>query len=459
MTETWRRKSYYTPRVLIDVGRVLSPEFPDSLLCLTGAQQELLRNLTQYLHRRSTFVSEYHDGFYLGPDNDDWDELQAIVAELEETLMGCQEFTDLLESVLACVCQSAALQQHDAYLGPGTQEAIDKYMTDGGLQVEDTYGGTVPADGERCAIAQLTFATAYEFLTEYTAPLSSALVAIVLPAAMAALATMIGATVIGIPVATLILVLTGLIELWTLGALENVKNEYEAYKEELVCALYRGLDTDYMTAQNNAVAVIAEMNIGPTDKVLLHTMVAPWLIQLAKRAYDNGTAWALANVEAGYCDECDILQGGDWFAQYVGKVDGLIEIHHIDNPSWVAGCFENWPTIPGYTVCGCVFEVEEITGCDVLKRMSPYDCSCTGDGMWGNTSEALEELVYFAVEGYYIDEVECKATLAPGSTTLANVLRLTGKDYLTGGWQLGWACGNETATVRVKWVVYEGTYV
>jgi hypothetical protein len=451
MSEDWRRKGYYDPRVLIDVPRVLDPQFYDSVLCLTGAQLEMLRNLTAYLARRSTFVSEYHDGYYLAPDNDEWDAIQAIVADLEEAIMGCEEFTNLLQSVLECVCQSASLQQHDAYLGPGTQEAIDKYMTDGGLQVEDTYGGTVPADGERCAIAQLTYATAYEFLTEYTSPLSSALVAIVLPLAMGALATMLGATVIGIPVATLILVLTGLIELWTLGALENVANEYTAYKEELVCALYNGLATSYRQAETEAVAVIAEMNIGPTDKVLLHTMVAPWAMHLAKIAYDNATAWALANVEDGYCDECEFIVGSDWFAV---PVDLPLHIEWSTG-TWDWDCVQG-ALIPGKTTVAFVLEVVERSGMAVLVWMQEDQSGCTGAALAQNSSrELLDGLTYYCYVVFTHDEDEAIATLCPGAGKYNEHSSRTGP----GDWELsvrGGAAPAGYADLMLRYIVYDG---
>ena len=140
MSEEWRRKTYYDKRVLIETERILDPQFDDSVLCLTGAQLELVRNLMQYLHRRSTFASSYEKGYYLAPTNAEWDELQAVVADLEETIMGCEEFTALLEQVLACVCATAEGVQRDNYIGPGTQPAIDKYITDNGLQIEDDYG-------------------------------------------------------------------------------------------------------------------------------------------------------------------------------------------------------------------------------------------------------------------------------------------------------------------------------
>lgn len=88
MFDIVRRRNYDSRRVLIDSARVLDPQFDDSLVYLTGAQQELLRNLTQYLHRQGTFVDTYYAQHYLTPDADDWDMIQSIIADLEETLMG-----------------------------------------------------------------------------------------------------------------------------------------------------------------------------------------------------------------------------------------------------------------------------------------------------------------------------------------------------------------------------------
>ena len=88
MSETARRKGYVSTRVLIDAARVLTPTFDDAVVYLTGAQLEVLRNLTQYANRQESYVAEYESGYYLTPDVDDWDDIQAIVADLEETLMG-----------------------------------------------------------------------------------------------------------------------------------------------------------------------------------------------------------------------------------------------------------------------------------------------------------------------------------------------------------------------------------
>lgn len=88
MFDIVRRRSYDERRILIDSARVLDSPFDDALVYLSGAQLELLRNLTQYLHRQDTYVATYFDNHYLTPDLDAWDAIQAIVADLEETLMG-----------------------------------------------------------------------------------------------------------------------------------------------------------------------------------------------------------------------------------------------------------------------------------------------------------------------------------------------------------------------------------
>lgn len=88
MSESERRRRLPYTRVLIETERILDPQFNDMVAFLSGAQLEMLRNLTQYLHRRSTFSEDVDAVGYLTPSTEDWDSIQAIVADLEETLMG-----------------------------------------------------------------------------------------------------------------------------------------------------------------------------------------------------------------------------------------------------------------------------------------------------------------------------------------------------------------------------------
>jgi hypothetical protein len=57
---------------------------------LTSAQVELLRNVVSYLQRLSTFVKTYESEYYLTPGNVDFADILAIVADVEEKLMGSE---------------------------------------------------------------------------------------------------------------------------------------------------------------------------------------------------------------------------------------------------------------------------------------------------------------------------------------------------------------------------------
>jgi len=85
---TDQRYSYRTDRILLSAARLLDTQFDGFSLHLTGAQVEMLRNVVDYLNRPSSYVETYGDGYYITPDAADFDEIQAIVADLEDKLMG-----------------------------------------------------------------------------------------------------------------------------------------------------------------------------------------------------------------------------------------------------------------------------------------------------------------------------------------------------------------------------------
>jgi len=99
-----RKRSYRSDRVLIESEYVLDSDFNDAVVFLTGAHLEVLRNLLEYAHRPSTFSALYLTDSYLVPDDEDWDSIRAIVADLEEKLMGNENviwgFTDSFATVL-----------------------------------------------------------------------------------------------------------------------------------------------------------------------------------------------------------------------------------------------------------------------------------------------------------------------------------------------------------------------
>lgn len=75
-------------RVLVDAKAFLNTTISGAVLYFTPGQIELMRNLMQYANRRTTFVSDYYIGYYLSPDDTDWDLIQQQVADMEYKLMG-----------------------------------------------------------------------------------------------------------------------------------------------------------------------------------------------------------------------------------------------------------------------------------------------------------------------------------------------------------------------------------
>lgn len=82
------RMRYRNGVVLIEAARILTPQFNPTTISVSGAQIELLRNLTMYLHNQSMFVDEYHTGYYISATDADYDDISAIVADLEHIIMG-----------------------------------------------------------------------------------------------------------------------------------------------------------------------------------------------------------------------------------------------------------------------------------------------------------------------------------------------------------------------------------
>ena len=88
MSDEQTRFPYKFGRVLIESERVITPTLPGVTLQLSGGQVEMLRNIVYHLGSRNTFVSEYFDIDYEAPDDDDWETITTLVADLEYKLMG-----------------------------------------------------------------------------------------------------------------------------------------------------------------------------------------------------------------------------------------------------------------------------------------------------------------------------------------------------------------------------------
>jgi len=455
MSEDWRRKSFYKPRVLIDTERILDPQFSDGLLCITGAQIEMLRNVTQYLKRRSTFASEYHDGYYLAPTEAEWDQVQAIVAELEETLMGCEGIETQLENIatqLACLCAAA---NRAVTAGEATPKLIDDYLDDGTLIPVGTYDATTPLEAERCALAQLVYWQAWWVVVNLIGPLDELAIDLLMPALIALLGTLAGAPIVGIPAALLIMVVRGLLEAKNLGMLPDVLSVWEDAQEDVICALYLGLEGGYRAAEKKAMQVVFDLPvISPVDKVALHCLICPWAMMVAQQALDNATDFATDHVETGYCSDCDEIEGSDWFARYVFPPLGDVTLDHsVDGQYWVNNGVCG--TMPAAEVCGVVYEILEVSGLPIRTTQNGADCE--GDKLLpdGGSPRNAPELFYNYKQGTH-DYTEARDTLAPGGTLDEGITQKTGPGTWEAAFNMGWD-GIGEGLVRVRWIVYEGS--
>lgn len=425
MSEQWRVKRYYRTRVLIDTDDVITPAYDSILVCLEPSELAMLRQITQYLHRRSTFASEYSDNYYLAPSDEQWDSLQAIVAGLEEKLMaGCDEIVAALETIAtntACICNNLT-NPPLAQPGPAYDAVIEEYLGDGTLSIDDNNGGTLPADAERCALAQLTYAFMFEFMDETVIPTEKVLVDIILPLAVGAVTSAIGTPLLGVPVAAITATLIALGDLAADNELANLRNALFANKEELVCAMYSGLEVSYAQAHNQAAAIVNDMeSLGATDKIIVRALLAPWAMAQCKRVYDAATSWATSNVTANYCVACeDITQGTDWFA---------VPCHvpmTVDHPSgggyWAR---QSWcePIYPNKTVVGFIIETTAKTGdCGCVTDSDATDC--TGTTISVNSSSDITTLgSYYFYRSNTHQNSEAVAELAPGATQLSNQIQ------------------------------------
>lgn len=151
MSEVERRTRYDDRRVLIETERVLASQFRSTLLSLTGAQIELLRNVVAYLNRASTFVTVYAGTYYLTPTACEWDSLQSIVADLEETLMGI-----IFQDDYVCVRDKKAQGAQGGAFPSGawrTRNINDEQADDAGICSIESNQITLVAGTYRCAMS------------------------------------------------------------------------------------------------------------------------------------------------------------------------------------------------------------------------------------------------------------------------------------------------------------------
>ena len=240
----WRMKTYYRPRILLELADLTDTPLGDVLICLTGADRGILQNLLAYAHRRSTWVSEYNPTYYLAPDEEEWDVIEAAVAELEDKLMGCPELEQLLEDIKAaaqCACDQLTAMPKEGWPAGGIHDGqpdYDDYTSPVEYDVGDPPEGF--ADWEEwqeyvCKAAQHVIDDAYDLSAKlellYTTGAAitfSAFQALIIGSAVAP------------PVALVLAIVELLLVLGTALSMNAVEEWIWDHKQALTCAIYWG---------------------------------------------------------------------------------------------------------------------------------------------------------------------------------------------------------------------------
>ena len=517
MSESWRKKRYYTPRVICATPDILENPYPGRLVYLSGAETSLIRNLLAYAHRRVTFASTYADSYYLTPTTEEWDQVQAIVADLESTLMTdcCETLNETLEAMnaileamgvniagidvslsgidttlgnvdttleamdtkagtlnatmldvvtaLECICQKLELA------GLGT--AVDPKWTDNEDNLDawkwgkETPNPDVPSkeEEEACELAQLWYQAGYEFLSEVALPALRFGFDTVIPAAAALIAAWTGG--LALPVAIGVYATAELIqELLELGydaAESNLMNWLWTNKQDLVCPMYTALLTGgtasamWVPIWTDIVEPSEDISLG--DKYLIRLFMGGMALSPAKVAFDAATTWATTVPTEGYCDTCpeEPIIGDDWVAIPWPGPGGSFSLDHTAGSYWMTGCWD-YQVPEGFDLCGCFYEVSEYSGSCTLKRMAGPANGCDGDETFTpNTSDNLGNGWYYQRDEWSHDHDEAVSLVHPGATQQTPWNTWDG-EHASQAFQSGWNCTGY-AQIDIRYLVFLGT--
>lgn len=453
MSDAWRIKKYYDPRVLISVSDVLQSDFPDSLVCLTGAQLNILRNLMQYAERRSTWVSEYGTDHYLAPTNEEWDNLQGIVAELEETLMGCSDIV----TQLACICTAIQGLQAGQTIDPNLLPEGQPYFDNEDSSVEEGVGDPpVSPDWEdweiyRCKGAQMIVDDVIDIVTNW-----AEIAADVGLVTFALLEGTLIASLVGIPAAVLgaiaSFLLTNLTDfVWT----ETVEWIYE-HKQGLVCAIVSASTSAAAKAAVNAYIADQWNKLWANGLVKLvftrHTLAQLFEEALPSYASREGS------YSSGYCYACEEPEvGDDWFAVRYAATPYENTAYVPPHSGWMSdqACSYLNP-IDGHPVVGVVWTCIE-TPEWVWKHTVGTGGDCdSGHAFTPNAGNHHPVGQWWLYTTFKFNDTQAKAALCPAAPNENTGIYRGNVDDVSYAMEL--QCNNieGTATYRIDWVVYEG---
>jgi len=353
MTERRLVQSIHTREV---IPTSLASDDSCYLIALTGDQIEILSNLMNYAHRRINWCDEVADAahYYL-PDDSAWNELQALVDDLEYRLMdtcSLQELIDAIEGL--CDCLPTATRQLP---GPLSSGALEDGLGDGSIVYPEPET-EIESDENACASAQTLWYMLFEYITEVAIPVSDWSFELIVPLMLGYFASIGVVVKVLFQLGLTIEFLQESLSIFVTNSGESTLNFLTASKQELVCAFYNyfksGSATDWAEVDS-----IIEAGDAPSG-------VKPWLklgfrLLRATAQIFNATAWAVLRIEPGYCDEC-------------GQPSGCFDF-----------CDPDWTIDPNYAT------------------LDPEACTITMQGELGNPVGAYRTIADIALAKVTVD--------------------------------------------------------
>jgi len=351
-------------------------------------------------------VSEYSGDHYLAPDNDEWDQLQAVVAELEESLMGCENIV----AKLACICDALRMLRTADGIPPDSalpdQPSYDTYRS----PVEEDEGDP-PSGWEtwpewkvaKCKGAQKIMDDIVDWMSTLIqwSGAGMTLTFVVLESALVA-------TTI-IPPVGVVMMIASLIAIIGLSLIQQAAQDWIVeHKQCLVCAIFNAATVSQARADLEAY-IDAEWDIAGSPAVFRHLLNDKTLSRIFDGNLPDYDDWK-GGYSAAYCAVCSTaVTGSDWWASPLDE-----NYNTLSGAS--PGCWDG--VVPSEQVmCGLIWRVQNMSGSSLLlKCMSNHEAGCDGGYFWPNTSQHCPDGVYFSYKAFEFNNAECKAQLCPTAT-------------------------------------------
>lgn len=452
MSEGWRKRLYYKPRIVMATNDVLESTFPAAILCVSGGQLNILRNLVQYAERRATFASEYHEHYYLTPTEEEWESLQAVVAELQGELMGCTELETLLAQIRDCVCALESPSYHGEPPAEG-QEDYDDYTS----VVEEDEGD--PPEGfedwddwrtSKCKSAQKYIDDMIDIAERWTSWYTAGGVA-----TFAILNTLLIPSAIAPPLMVVILIVEALLALGADLLGQEVENWLAEHKQGLVCAIYDAPNVS--AAQTNLRDYVDQewdCAAGPTGVYYL------WGNRALSRIFDGTMKdyedWQ-GNYSATYCSACaGWIQGDGWFAVPCDPPEDWYA-EKAPPTGYYSKCLPRFGNI-GAMWCGIIVAFTGANGYGYWKLQTVQDGSCPNQdyNAWATFAANYIMQRYCIINGTNVNEAAIASYFqAAQYENSSSIYRSTG--YRDACIQLKSVTGQVKTTLQCEYLIFEGT--